>query len=128
MQKENKRLRECYQKMNGNYEDVKTRLVKEERIEKFVVRFLKDDSYQLLCKARAAEDYEEVFRAVHSLKGASLNLGFTRLYGACSRLTEAVRGGKKPEDETLYEAVEREYRVTVAAIEEYKRCAGERNL
>ena len=112
-------LQECYQKMGGNYSDVKSRLIKEERIEKFVIRFLEDDSFQKLCEARAAENPGEVFRAVHTLKGVSQNLGFTRLFEACHVMTEAVRGGVKLENEALFDAVVKEYDTTVNCIKMY---------
>lgn len=112
-------LQECYQKMGGDYTDAKRRLIKEERIEKYVIRFLKDDSFQRLCDARAARNDEEVFRAVHTLKGVSQNLGFARLYEACYSMTEAVRGGVKLENETLFDTVAKEYQATVDCIKMY---------
>ena len=114
-------LRECYEKMGGDYADVIERLTKEERISKYVVRFLEDTTFQTLCETKEAGDWEGVFRAIHTLKGVSQNLGFTKLYQACHEMTEAVRGGAELKDESLYEAVCKIYFETVEAIKDYKK-------
>ncbi len=115
-------LQEFYQKLGGDYEEVLQRLTKEERIERFVLRFLTDDSYELLCDAMAVENYEEVFRAVHTLKGVCLNLGFSKLLVASAAMTEAVRGGKPLEDKSLFDAVKAEYERTIEVISAFQRC------
>ena len=113
-------LQECYDKMGGDYAEVLGRLTKAERIEKFMLRFLEDTSFMELCKAKENEDYEEVFRMVHTLKGLSLNLGFTKLYIASDKMTEAVRGGVPLLEESLFWDVEKSYNQTVEAIKAYE--------
>lgn len=44
-------LEELYREIAGNYEDIRERLRKEERIERFVLLFLKDTSYQTMRQA-----------------------------------------------------------------------------
>lgn len=112
-------LRECYEKMGGNYDEVISRLTKEERIAKYTVKFLEDTTFQSLCKAREENDHEAVFREIHTLKGVSQNLGFVRLYEASHEMTEAVRGGLKLQDESLFEAVRTVYFETVDVIRQY---------
>ena len=106
--------------MGGDYAEVLARLTKEERIEKFMLRFLEDTSYEELCKALEAKNYMEVFRMVHTLKGVALNLGFTKLYEASDKMTEAVRGGVPLLDESLFLEVEQNYRRTMDAITSYR--------
>ena len=112
-------LQECYLKMNGDYEDVCKRFTKEERISRFVLKFLEDSTFQMLCEAMESKDYQEVFRAIHTMKGVSQNLGFTKLYEACHAMTEAVRGGVPLEDENLFADVKRVYEKTIEVIREY---------
>ena len=112
-------LQECYEKMGGNYNEVLTRLTKEERIEKFMIRFLEDTSYQELCNALEKKNYIEVFRMVHTLKGVSLNLGFIKLYEASDKMTEAVRDGIPLTDKSLFFELEKNYRQTIEAITLY---------
>lgn len=112
-------IQECYQKMGGDYSEVLERLVSAERIEKYVIKFLNDPTYQMLCAAKEAGDVNDVFLNVHTLKGVSQNLGFGNLYKACYKMTEAVRGGKPLEDESLFEDVTKAYFETITAIEAY---------
>ena len=112
-------LQECYQRMGGDYAEVLTRLTKEERIAKYVVKFLEDTTYQQLCEVKETGDNEMVFLSIHTLKGVSQNLGFEKLFQASFVMTEAVRGGVRLEDESLFEAVRDAYFETIAVIKEY---------
>ena len=111
-------LQECYEKMGGDYAEVLERLIRSDRIEKFVEKFLEDPTYQMLCEAKAAGDAQAVFLHIHTLKGLSQNLGFGDLYRASHEMTEAVRGGVPLKDERLFEAVAKAYNQTVEAIKE----------
>ena len=112
-------LQECYEKMGGDYTEVMKRLVKEERIAKYVVKFLEDPTYGILCHAMEEADYNAVFLAIHTLKGVSQNLGFGKLYEASHEMTEAVRGGVKLQDESLFRAVSEAYDTTISVIRDY---------
>lgn len=109
-------LQECYAAMEGNYEEVFSRLRKDERIQKFVVKFLDDKSFEQLKASVEAGDLEEAFRAAHTLKGVTQNLSFAKLFGYTNELTELLRGGKM--DEGLFQKVEESYHQTIAAIKE----------
>lgn len=111
-------LRECYEKLNGDYEGTLGRLSSEKLVEKFVLKFLADDSFALLEESMRAGNYSEAFRASHTLKGVGLNLGFTKLYEVSDELTEALRNGEKPENEALLERVKEEYQRTINVIQE----------
>lgn len=84
-------IQECYAAIGGNYQDVKNRLMKEELVERFVRKFLEDESYEQLSKAIEEEDFEAAFRAVHTLKGICQNLSFDTLSHSASCLTETLR-------------------------------------
>ena len=60
-------LQECYAAMGGNYEEVLGRLRSDRLIQKFVMKFVNDSSYQLLLDSMASGDYEEAFRAAHTI-------------------------------------------------------------
>lgn len=62
-------LKECYEKMGADYEDVLSRLRSEGLVRKFAVKFLDDDSYAALKDAMAAGNALEAFRGAHTLKG-----------------------------------------------------------
>ena len=85
------RLEQLYQEIGGNYRSVIERLRQEERVEKFVLLFLQDDSYPTFIQAFEKGDVECAFRAVHTLKGVCVNLSFDTLYHIASEMTEALR-------------------------------------
>lgn len=92
-------VKECYAAMNADFDGVMSRLLAETRVAKFAVRFPEDPSFASLCDSFAAGDYETAFRAAHTLKGTSANLGFTELYQKASDVTEELRNGN-PSAET----------------------------
>lgn len=113
-------VKQCYEKIGGNYDDVMSRLRTDERIKKFLLKVAEDKSFELLCASLAERNMEEAFRAAHTIKGVCLNLSLTRLYGSASALTEALRGKTEydPEFERLLERVRVDYELTVSGIRE----------
>ena len=117
-------LQECYAAMGGNYEEVLGRLRSDRLIQKFVLKFVDDGSYQLLLDSMSSQNYEEAFRAAHTIKGVCQNLGLTRLLNSSSQLSEALRHGYTPEADGLAEQVGRDYQDTVGAIRAFQAAAG----
>lgn len=113
-------LQECYAALDGSYEDVIGRLRSERLVQKFVLKFLDDGSFQLLLSSLEAGNGSEAFRASHTLKGMCQNLGFTRLGESSAALTEALRKGEMNSDPALLNAVKADYEMTAAAIKAYK--------
>ena len=118
-------LRECYAALGGDYDDAMGRLRSEKLVNKFVLRFLDDQSCDLLCASMEAKNYEEAFRAAHTIKGICSNLAFTALGRSSSELSEALRYGYTPGADALAEQVKEDYRKTAAAIRAYQEAAGE---
>jgi len=114
-------LQQCYEMMEANYNEVKLRLIKDERIQKILLLFLKDPSFSSLQDAMRDEDWDTAFRAAHTLKGISLNLGLTHLQKSSSALSDALRG-KPPADNAraLYEQLSQDYAQAVGAVKLYQ--------
>ena len=113
-------LQECYAAMSGNYDDAIGRLRSERLVQKFVLKFLDDGSYDLLCRSLEEKNYEEAFRAAHTIKGVCQNLSLTKLQDSSSRLCESLRGGYTPESEALARETEADYQQTVSAIRAFQ--------
>lgn len=109
-------LQECYAVIGGDYEAVIGRLRSEKLVQKFVLKFLDDGSYDLLCSSLEAKNYEEAFRAVHTIKGVCQNLSFSRLQESSSQLSEALRHGWTPAAEDWIDRVKEDYQVTIDGI------------
>lgn len=114
-------LQECYEKMGANYDEVKRHLLKDERIQKILLLFLKDPSYTSLKTAMESGDRETAFRAAHTLKGISLNLGLTALQKSSSELSEALRNDPPAENaQALYETLIPDYDRVASAIRQFQ--------
>lgn len=112
-------VQEFYKAVNGNYEEALGRMMKDELIKKFLIKFLNDQSFNRLCDAMEANNYEQGFKEAHTLKGVSGNLALTGLFKASDRLTEDLRDGKGSENSQAYmEETKREYEIVKAAIDE----------
>lgn len=108
-----------YAVVGGDYEDAMGRMGTQERVKRFLLRYPSDEEIVNLQKAHESGDWEQFFRAVHTMKGLCGNLALTKLATAASALTENMRG-LVPDDntETLYQAVLREYEKTIELIAE----------
>ena len=113
-------VKECYEQINGDYDVVFGRFRGDEMIKKFAVKFLADGSFDSLCKTLEAADYSEAFRAAHTLKGVSQNLGFTGLYMASETLTEMLRSHPEDYVPSMLDDLKAEYEKTYAAVEKLK--------
>lgn len=113
-------LKECYIALGGSYDEVIGRLHSERLVQKFVLKFLQDGSYKLLCDSMETGDWDEAFRAAHTIKGMCQNLGFTMLGISADALTEALRGGVHADVEDLMAEVKEAYERTENAIKTYE--------
>lgn len=113
-------IQECYAALEGDYQEVRGRLYSDALVERFVGKFLSDQSFQLLETSLNEKNYEEAFRAAHTLKGVTQNLSFTKLYLSCHELTEALRTKDYDRAVQLFPKVEADYAQTAAAIRRYQ--------
>ena len=111
-------IEQVYKNMDSDYASVKDRLQNDALIEKFLIKFLADESYANISKNLEAQNLEEAFRAAHTLKGVCQNLGLDRLYKSSYEVTEALRKGKNDVTPEMMEKLESDYDVTVASIRE----------
>ena len=72
-------VKECYEAIGGDYESMKRRFLKDDRIQRFALMFLKDGSMDDLREGMREKDCDKAFLAAHTLKGVCLNLGLTGL-------------------------------------------------
>ena len=112
-------VKECYEVMKGDYDDVISRLRTDDRVKKFLLKVLDDTSFSTLCKALEEKNIEEAFRAAHTLKGVCKNLSIDNLAYSASNLTEALRGRKDYGDDIdpLFKKVKKDYALTMACIQ-----------
>lgn len=102
-------LRACYEAMGADYDAVLGRLRKEDRILKYLLKFLDDPSLEALRQSLKAGNAEEAFRAAHTLKGVGQNLSLDKIYTTSSTMAEILRGGSLEGTAPLLERLEADY-------------------
>lgn len=105
-----------YQMAGGDYAGVIGRLRTNERVAKFITMFADDPSYSNLITNMDEQDWEEAFRAAHTLKGISRDMGFIDLSEYASDITEALRGNDHERAKELLPPVQEEYQRVADAI------------
>lgn len=105
-------LQECYVKIGGDYNDILHRFMNENMIHKFVLKFPQDNNMALFEESWA----KTAFRAMHTLKGVAVNLGFTALYNVSSALTEKLRSQEYDNLDGLIADVKKQYDIVIEAI------------
>lgn len=113
-------LEECYNKLHGDYNEAKNRLMNDKLIERFILKFPNDPSMDALKEMVEAGDIAASFRAVHTLKGVAANLAFTQLFQDASNLTEQLRPLKQTADPNLYNTLKVTYNMVISTLKEYE--------
>lgn len=114
-------VKECYEKLEGSYADMQTRLPDDNLIEKFLLKFPGDETMEKLREAVSKGDIKESFSAAHTLKGISANLAFDKLTKAVTALTEQLRPLTNQADPELLEETEKAYKLVISVLTEYKK-------
>lgn len=112
-------IEECYNKLHGDYNEAKGRLMSDRLIDRFIRKFPLDPSMDALREMVAVGDNPSAFRAVHTLKGVAANLAFTELFRNAFNLTEQMRDCVSDADPELLAAVEDSYALVIKTLEEY---------
>lgn len=113
-------IQECYTALGGDYSEVLGRLYSEALVTKFVGKFPADQSFQLLESSLNAGNYEDAFRAAHTLKGVAQNLSFTKLYQSSHEITDALRTKNYDLAVQMLPTVRADYDQTIAAISSFQ--------
>lgn len=114
-------IKECYDSFGGSFEDVKHRLSSDALIQRLVIKFLADGSFDSLKDALEKGDYPMAFRAAHTLKGVCQNLSFDRLSKSSGEMTELLRGKSgddvdKAECDRIWAVLAKDYEDVTGAI------------
>lgn len=113
-------IEELYMKLGGDYTKVCSRLPGRRFVERFLERYLTDDSAEALLAALKTGDARESYRLALALKGVAGNLGFEDLEKTVARLTGLLREGTvTPDALQLAETIEGQHQAVVKAIRLY---------
>lgn len=112
-------MREAYEKIGADYDGACVRLMGQEMLARFALKFLDDESMDKLEAAMVVGDAKSAFMVAHTLKGVSQNLGFDNLYEPAVVVTEALRGADAVDGarEGMH-ALQQQYAATMSALHE----------
>lgn len=94
-------VKECYDSISGNYNEMLTRLGNEDRVIRFSKRFFETGDYESLEKAVMERDASNAFDYAHKIKGNSLNIGFEHFTSTVEPLVEFLRSREIDDENTL---------------------------
>ena len=116
---------ELYEQIGGTYASAKRTMMMDKMINRFVLKFLDDKSYQKLMDGKAANDHTVMFEGAHALKGVGANLGFDSLSALASEVAEEFRPGHTPvmapaELDAKFAEITALYEKTIAGIKRFQ--------
>ena len=114
-------IKECYEAMGENYNEVLARLQLEKLIVKYALKFLDDPNYGMLVEAWKEKDYEAAYRASHTLKGICSNLGFSKLGSMRANLADALKENKIEQAEAIFPEIEGIYSNMISVLTEFQK-------
>jgi HPt (histidine-containing phosphotransfer) domain-containing protein len=118
-------LQEFYAGIDGNYDEALKRLMSEKFMLRFLGKFADGGDFSAMMEAIRAENWEDVFRHSHNLKGVCLNLELGRLARTASAICDTVRGGAPTVDLTpMARQAEEDYALVMAGIRELQAAQG----
>ncbi len=112
-------LQEFYKQVGGDANEILSRLGGSQAfLEKFLNKFLSDDSFNQLVSALNDNDVQTSFRCAHTLKGVAANLGLQFLFEKASAVTELLRAGNLDEGKKALPSLQAEYNRTCELIKQ----------
>ena len=90
----------------------------EAMFERFLGKFLEDETYSQLKEVLDKGDIETSIMKSHTLKGVTGNLSMKNLYQLTSRQVELLRAGQLEEARELMADIDRAYEETAGALKE----------
>ncbi|MCR5556044.1 MAG: Hpt domain-containing protein [Butyrivibrio sp.] len=92
----------------------------EDLIARFMFKFLNDTSMNDLTKYLGEGNISEAFKAVHTLKGVSANLGLKGFLTPVCELTEILRAGSMEGYEEKYNQIKPKYDELIIILQKYQ--------
>ena len=92
---------------------------KDELIERFMLKFLNDQSFDQLQRGMQEKDVKEAFEGCHTLKGVGGNLGLKGFLPDVLALTEILRAESFDGSEELFDRIKKSYDELIGILKKY---------
>ncbi len=112
-------IQEFYEKIEGDYENIKGRLRSDDLIQRFVLKFLNEKSFEEMMVTAENNDVENTILTSHKLKGVVANLSFDKLFTLLTALLADLRQENQDTvNMELIQKIKEEYEYTIKMIGE----------
>ena len=88
-------VKELYESIGGNYESALRILQMDRLIDRFIRKFLGEETFGKLLTAYEAKDSTGIFESSHAMKGVSANLGLDTLSSLAGEIADEFRPGRE---------------------------------
>lgn len=109
-------VRDFYSEVNGDYNEISSRILSEDRIRKYLYIFLRDKTFTNLCTEIDCNNTQKAFIYAHTLKGLSQNLSLSSLYAYSELITQALRNNNIKKAVSLLPRLSEEYTRVMVGI------------
>lgn len=113
-------IKEFYDGVDGNYVEIASRVLSEDRIRKYLYIFLQDKTFTSLCTEIDSKNSAKAFIYAHTLKGLSQNLSFSSLYVYSEMITQALRNNNLKKAMSILPELSKEYTKVILGIKALK--------
>ena len=113
-------VQEFYSEVDGNYVEISSRVLNEERIRKYLYIFLQDKTFTNLCTEIDSRNSQKAFIYAHTLKGLSQNLSLSSLYVYSEAITQALRDNNLQRAMSILPNLSEEYTRVILGIKALK--------
>jgi len=111
-------VKELYEKIGGNYQEIMGRLYSESIVKKIAKMLLADTNIEKLASSIDSGNVQEGFMAAHTLKGMCANLSLDSMTAQFSEITEALRAGDNDKAKELLPAAKEQFEALLKDISE----------
>ena len=88
-------VKELYESIGGSYDSALRIMQMDRMVDRFIRKFLNEESFGKLTVAYEAGDGTGIFESSHALKGVSANLGLDNLSGIAGEIADEFRPGRE---------------------------------
>lgn len=114
-------IKECYEAMGENYNEVLARLQLEKLIVKYALKFLDDPNYGMLVEAWKEKDYEAAYRASHTLKGICSILFSFKASAKFALMLPSFENPRLEQAEAIFPEIEGIYSNMISVLTEFQK-------
>ena len=119
-------IEEFYEQIGGDYSEITSRILQEDRIRKYLYIFLNDKTFTNLCTEIDSNNVQRAFVYALTLKGFSQSLSLSSLYVYANLIAKALHNNNLERATCFLPDLSREYTRIITEKKALKKAEGSR--